>query len=179
MKNSIKWLVLCLLIVVGISGCGFLKTVVEDPFAGNWIGIVKVPGMGKSLLRVTIEPEEKERYSVRATAENYQRKKTGESASDKTVFVWQPGAELRFTGQLESDTLQLNRMMHLSLMLSKVTGKLQFPDGTEISRDTGKEYPVLKEELRKKVQEEFPEATFEDKKTEDKTDNKTKDKKVL
>ena len=71
---------------------------------------------------------------------------------------------MRFVGQLESDTLYLNRMMQLSLRLSKVTGSLRFPDGTEIHRDTGKEYPVLKEELRKLMEAEHPGAILEDKK---------------
>ena len=69
---------------------------------------------------------------------------------------------MRFNGQLESDTLHLNRMMQLSLRLSKITGTLRFPDGTEIHKDTGKEYPVLKEELRKMTEEEHPGAIFED-----------------
>ncbi len=165
MKKILKWIALCVIFVLCVSGCGILKTVTEDPYVGNWIGIVKVPGMGNALLRVNIEPAEEERYRVHATAENYQRVQTeGENASESNEFVWQTGAELRFTGQLESDTLQLNRMMHLSLMLSKATGKLRFPDGTEISRDTGKEYPAMKEELRKEMHEKFPEAVFRDKK---------------
>jgi len=41
---------------------------------------------------------------------------------------------------------------------------LWFPDGTEIHRDTGKEYPVLKEELRKLMEAEHPGAILEDKK---------------
>ena len=165
MKKFFLWISVCLIVVLGITGCGFLKTLTEDPFVGNWIGIVKVPGMGKSLLRVTIEPEENERYRVLAIAENYQRKKEkgNEPHTDK-VFVWQVGAEMRFVGQLESDTLYLNRMMQLSLRLSKVTGSLRFPDGTEIHRDTGKEFPVLKEELRKLMEAEHPGAILEDKK---------------
>ena len=57
-------------------------------------------------------------------------------------------------------------MMQLSLILSKATGRLHFPDGTEISRDTGKEYPVMKEELRKLMQEKYPDASFEEQKKE-------------
>ena len=165
MKKFFLWISVCMLVVLGITGCGFLKALTEDPFVGNWFGIVKVPGMGKSLLRVRIEPEENERYRVLAVAENYQRKKEkgNEPHTDK-VFVWQVGAEMRFVGQLESDTLHLNRMMQLSLRLSKVTGSLRFPDGTEIHRDTGKEYPVLKEELRKLMEAEHPGAILEDKK---------------
>lgn len=165
MKKLFLRISVCMIVVLGITGCGFLKALTEDPFVGNWIGIVKVPGMGKSLLRVRIEPEENERYRVLAIAENYQRKKEkgNESHTDK-VFVWQVGAEMRFLGQLESDTLYLNRMMQLSLRLSKVTGSLRFPDGTEIHRDTGKEYPVLKEELRKLMEAEHPGAILEDKK---------------
>ena len=41
---------------------------------------------------------------------------------------------------------------------------LRFPDGTEIHRDTGKEYPVLKEEFRKLMETEHPGAKFEEKK---------------
>ena len=165
MKKLFLRISVCLIVVLGITGCGFLKAVTEDPFVGNWIGIVKIPGMGKSLLRVKIEPEENERYRVLAIAENYQRKKenSNEPHTDK-VFVWQVGAEMRFTGQLESDTLHLNRMMQLSLRLSKVTGSLRFPDGTEIHRDTGKEYLALKEELRKLMEAEHPGAILEDKK---------------
>ena len=54
MKKIMNWLVVCLLLVMGVTGCGFFKTVVEDPFIGNWIGLVKVPGMGKALLQVNI-----------------------------------------------------------------------------------------------------------------------------
>jgi hypothetical protein len=166
-KKIVNWLVVCLLFVMGVTGCGFFKTVVEDPFIGNWIGLVKVPGMGKALLRVNIEPADNERYHVHATAENFQLKKEkGQPVPKEKVFVWQRGAEMSFTGQLENDTLQLNRMMQLSLILSKATGRLHFPDGTEISRDTGKEYPVMKEELRKLVQEKYPDASFEEQKKE-------------
>ena len=163
MKKFFLWIAVCMIVVLGIAGCGFLKAFTEDPFAGNWIGIVKVPGMGKSLLRVKIEPEENKNYRVHAIAENYQRKKENEPHTEK-VFVWQTGAEMRFVGQLESDTLHLNRMMQLSLRLSKVTGSLRFPDGTEIRKDTGKEYPVLKEELRKMMETEHPGAKLEDRK---------------
>ena len=163
MKKFFQWLSVCMIVVIGFTGCGFLKALTEDPFVGNWIGIVKVPGMGKSLLRVKIEPEENERYQVYAIAENYQRKKEekGKPQTEK-VFVWQTGAEMHFTGQLESDTLYLNRMMQLSLTLSKVTGTLRFPDGTEIHKDTGKEYPALKEEIRKITETEHPGAKLED-----------------
>ena len=167
MKRIVNWLAVCLLLVMGVAGCGFFKTIVEDPFIGNWIGLVKVPGMGKALLRVNIEPADNERYRVHATAENFQLKKEkGQPVPKEKVFVWQRGAEMSFTGQLENDTLQLNRMMQLSLILSKATGRLHFPDGTEISRDTGKEYPVMKEELRKLVQEKYPDASFEEQKKE-------------
>lgn len=166
-KKIMNWLVVCLLLVMGVTGCGFFKTVVEDPFIGNWIGLVKVPGMGKALLRVNIEPADNERYRVHATAENFQLKKEkGQPVPKEKVFVWQRGAEMSLTGQLENDTLQLNRMMQLSLILSKATGRLHFPDGTEISRDTGKEYPVMKEELRKLMQEKYPDASFEEQKKE-------------
>ena len=167
MKKIINWLAVCLILVMGVTGCSFFKTVTEDPFVGNWIGLVKVPGMGKSLLRVNIEPADNERYRVYATAENFQLKKEeAPPVSPKKVFVWQMGAEMSFTGQLESDRLELNRMMQLSLILSKATGRLHFPDGTEISRDTGKEYPVMKEELRKLVLEKYPDASFEEQKKE-------------
>ena len=168
MKKIVNWIAVCLLLVMGVAGCGFFKTIVEDPFIGNWIGLVKVPGMGKALLRVNIESADNERYHVHATAENFQPKKEeeGKPVSPKKVFIWQRGAEMSFTGQLENDTLQLNRMMQLSLILSKATGRLHFPDGTEISRDTGKEYPVIKEELRKLVQEQYPDAGFEEQKKE-------------
>lgn len=75
MKKIVNWLAVCLLLVMGVTGCGFFKTIVEDPFIGNWIGLVKVPGMGKALLRVNIEPADNERYHVHATAENFQLKK--------------------------------------------------------------------------------------------------------
>ena len=75
MKKIVNWLAVCLLLVMGVTGCGFFKTIVEDPFIGNWIGLVKVPGMGKALLRVNIEPADNERYRVHATAENFQLKK--------------------------------------------------------------------------------------------------------
>jgi hypothetical protein len=94
------------------------------------------------------------------------KKEEGKPVSPKKVFIWQMGAEMSFTGQLDNDTLQLNRMMQLSLILSKATGRLHFPDGTEISRDTGKEYPVMKEELRKLMQEKYPDASFEEQKKE-------------
>ena len=156
MKKIVNWLAVCLLLVMGVTGCGFFKTVVEDPFVGNWIGLVRVPGMGKALLRVNIEPADNDRYRVHATAENFQLKKEeGKPVSPKKVFIWQM-----------NDTLQLNRMMQLSLILSKATGRLHFPDGTEISRDTGKEYPVMKEELRKLMQEKYPDASFEEQKKE-------------
>ena len=76
------------------------------------------------------------------------------------------GSGNEFHGTTGNDTLQLNRMMQLSLILSKATGRLHFPDGTEISRDTGKEYPVMKEELRKLMQEKYPDASFEEQKKE-------------
>ena len=165
MKKFFLWISVGIIVVLGITGCGFLKGLTEDPFVGNWIGIVKAPGMGKSLLRVKIEPAENERYRVHAIAENYQRKKEkGNEPHTQKVFVWQVGAEMRFIGQLESDTLHLNPMMQLSLRLSKATGSLRFPDGTEIHKDTGKEYPVLKEELRKMMETEHPGAKLEDKK---------------
>jgi hypothetical protein len=41
---------------------------------------------------------------------------------------------------------------------------LRFPDGTEIRKDTGKEYPVLKEELRKMMETEHPGAKLENRK---------------
>ena len=163
MKIFYKWAALCLIVLLGVTGCGFLKAIMGDPFAGNWIGVVKMPGMGKSLLRVKIEPEDNERYRVRATAENYQLKREeGNKHLSEKRFVWQTGAEIRFTGQLESDTLHLDRMMQLSLRLSKITGTLHLPDGTEIHKDTGKDYPVLKEELRKITETEHPGAKFED-----------------
>ena len=75
MKKIVNWLAVCLLLIMGVTGCGFFKTIVEDPFIGNWIGLVKVPGMGKALLRVNIESADNERYHVHATAENFQPKK--------------------------------------------------------------------------------------------------------
>ncbi len=163
MKKLCKWTVLCLIVLLGVAGCGVLKAITGDPFAGDWIGIVKIPGMGKSVLRVSIEPEDYERYRVRATAENYQQKREEvEKHQTEKRFVWRTGAEMRFTGQLESDTLHLNRMMQLSLRLGKITGTLHLPDGTEIHKDTGKDYPVLKEELRKMTETEHPGAIFED-----------------
>lgn len=163
MKIFYKWAALCLIVLLGVSGCGFLKAITGDPFAGDWIGIVKIPGMGKSVLRVKIEPEENERYRVRATAENYRQKQEEEDKRQpEKRFVWQTGAEMRFTGQLESDTLHLDRLMQLSLRLSRITGTLRFSDGTEIHKDTGKDYPVLKEELRKMTETEHPGAIFED-----------------
>lgn len=163
MKIFYKWAALCLIVLLGVTGCGFLKAITEDPFVGNWIGIVNIPGMGKSVLRVKIEPEENERYRVRAIAENYQQKREEEENHQaEKRFVWRTGAEMRFNGQLESNTLHLNRMMQLSLRLGKITGTLRFPDGTEIHKDTGKEYPVLKEELRKMTETEHPGAKFED-----------------
>ena len=114
MKKIVNWIAVCLLLVMGVTGCGFFKTVVEDPFIGNWIGLVKVPGMGKALLRVNIESADNERYHVHATAENFQPKKEeGKPVSPKKEFIWQRGAEMSFTGQLENDTLQLNRMRAL------------------------------------------------------------------
>ena len=163
MKIFYKWAALCLIVLLGVTGCGFLKAITGDPFAGDWIGIVKIPGMGNSVLRVKIEPEENERYRVRATAENYQQKQEEEDKRQpEKRFVWQTGAEMRFTGQLESDTLHLDRLMQLSLRLSRITGTLRFPDGTEIHKDTGKEYPMLKEELRNMTETEHPGAIFED-----------------
>ena len=163
MKKVCKWTVVCLIVLLVVAGCGFLKAITGDSFAGDWIGIVKIPGMGKSVLRVKIEPEDSDRYQVHATAENYQQKREeGDKNQSEKRFVWQTGAEMRFNGQLESDTLHLNRMMQLSLRLSKITGTLRFPDGTEIHKDTGKEYPVLKEELRKMTEAEHPGAKFED-----------------
>ncbi len=163
MKIFYKWAALCLIVLLGVTGCGFLKAITEDPFVGNWIGIVNIPGMGNSVLRVKIEPEENERYRVRAIAENYQQKREEEENHQaEKRFVWRTGAEMRFNGQLESNTLHLNRMMQLSLRLGKITGTLRFPDGTEIHKDTGKEYPVLKEELRKMTETEHPGAKFED-----------------
>lgn len=163
MKIFYKWAALCLIVLLGVTGCGFLKAITGDPFAGDWIGIVKIPGMGNSVLRVKIEPEENERYRVRATAENYRQiQEEEDKRRHEKRFVWQTGAEMRFTGQLESDTLHLDRLMQLSLRLSRITGTLRFPDGTEIHKDTGKEYPMLKEELRKMTEAEHPGAKFED-----------------
>ena len=75
MKKVCKWTVVCLIVLLVVAGCGFLKAITGDPFAGDWIGIVKIPGMGKSVLRVKIEPEDSDRYQVHATAENYQQKR--------------------------------------------------------------------------------------------------------
>ena len=163
MKKFCKWTVLCLIVLLGVTGCGFLKAITGDPFAGDWIGIAKIPNIGKSLLRVKIEPEDNERYRVRATAENYQQKQEeGDNRRAEKRFVWRTGAELRFIGQLESDTLHLNKMMQLYLRLGRITDTLCLPDGTEIHKDTGKEYPALKEELRKMTEAEHPGAVFED-----------------
>ena len=168
MRNTIlskrigHWTVLLCLALLLASGCGFLQKAMGDPFEGRWIGIAQVPGIGDSLLRIQIEPTGNEKYFVRILADGYHLINS-EEPEERQVYVWQNLAELSFTGILESDTLYLSKIMHFSLVLSKVTGRLRLHDGTEIYRDDGKQYPELQKELRGIMQKKYPHAQFKDK----------------
>ena len=87
-----RWPVLLavLFLLAVLTGC-FLWHAVRDPFAGQWIGIVKVPLMGRSVVQADIRPVEgkKGRYDVAMTAEQYVP-----TEADPHIYQWQRGASL-------------------------------------------------------------------------------------
>lgn len=148
----------CFLLLL-VAGCGFWEKIAGDPFVGKWIGVASLPGVREAVVRITIDPADSQgRYHVRAVADRYTAVR-GETDAIRT-YRWGTVAELQFTGQLEGANLYLNKLMNLSLMVSKMTDSLTFKDGTEMRRDTGQEYPVLKQQLRDVIRGKDPNAKF-------------------
>ncbi|MBM6985377.1 MAG: hypothetical protein I3I94_04570 [Acidaminococcaceae bacterium] len=141
-----------------LVGCSLLRAV-QDPFAGKWIGIVKVPLMGRSVVQADIRPVEGEkgRYHVAMAAEQYVL-----SEADPDVYLWQRGASLRFTGSLDGDELNLDSLMKITFLAGKVTGTVRLKDGTVLRQDTGKEKEGLRQEMEEAIRKEHPGAVFRD-----------------
>ena len=157
-RFTMGFLMAGLLLLLAV-GSGFLGKITGDPFVGRWIGITSLPGVREAVVRIVIDPADApKRYHIQAVAGRYTAVRDEGSAPG--TYRWETVAELQFTGQLEGDNLQLNKLLNLSLMASRATGSLTFRDGTEIHRDTGKEYPVLKQRLRDAIREKEPHAKF-------------------
>ena len=141
-----------------LTGCSLLQAV-QDPFAGKWIGIVKVPLMGRSVVQADIRPVEGEkgRYHVDMAAEQYVP-----SEADPNVYLWQRGAALKFTGNLDGDELNLNSMVKVTFVAGKVTGTIRLKDGTVLHQDTGKEKEGLTQEMAEDIRKEHPGAASRD-----------------
>ena len=155
-----RWPVLLavLFLLAVLTGC-FLWHAVRDPFAGQWIGIVKVPLMGRSVVQADIRPVEgkKGRYDVAMTAEQYVP-----TEADPHIYQWQRGASLRFTGSREDDSLNLDSLVEITFLAGKVTGTIRLKDGTVLRQDTGREKEGLKRELAETIRKEHPGAVFRD-----------------
>ncbi|MGI6263234.1 MAG: hypothetical protein ACOYKB_05205 [Succiniclasticum sp.] len=155
-----KWLALlvslCLLTV--LAGCSLFGPP-PDPFAGKWIGLVKVPMLGRSVVQADIVPlkGEKGRYHVALAAEHYVPDGPG-----STTYVWEPGASLKFDGNLDGDELQVNSFVKLSFLVGKATGTIRLHDGTVLYKDTGEQKKDLKKQLAEEIRKEVPGAVFRD-----------------
>lgn len=155
MRKTALLVLVCLTVFAG-AGCGFWRMTMGDPYTGNWIGVVKLPVVGRSLTRLDIQPVpgNDSRYRIRIRADRY--KSAGTDAEGRKVFVWQKGDSAEFEGQVGSDELRIPSTLDMSLVVGKITGTLELPDGTVVRQDTGKEYEELRKEMADSLREKYP-----------------------
>ncbi len=87
MKRFTTWLLTGCILLLFAAGCGFLDKVTEDPFVGKWIGIISLPGVKESVVRLTIDPADGTgRYRIYAIADQYNA--VHPKTSESSVYLW-------------------------------------------------------------------------------------------